>query len=357
VILAMRERVSAFETRVCVTAQHRGLLDQVLDVFAISPDIDLDLMRPGQTLFQSTSRIVGALERVMADERPMIALVQGDTTTTFCGALAAFYAGVPVGHVEAGLRTGDIREPFPEEANRLLTTRLATYHFAPTAWAAENLRREGVPEAAIAVTGNTAIDAVLHVARGLDRGSIAAPPWPWIDATRRLVLVTAHRRESFGAGIENLCEALSRLAARDDVQIAYPVHPNPNVRQPVERLLGSHPRIRLLDPQPYVPFVDLMRRAHILLTDSGGIQEEAPSLGKPVLVLRNNTERPEAVEAGTAVLAGTDPETIVREAARLLDGADLYRSRSLIHNPFGDGRAAGRICDLIGSFQNEKSSH
>lgn len=353
----MRARADEFEPRVCVTAQHRGLLDQVLDLFGVSSDADLNVMRPGQTLFQSTSRIVAALEGVLTGQKPDALLVQGDTTTTFCGALAGFYANVPVGHVEAGLRTGDVRQPFPEEMYRLMTTRLADLHFAPTGWAAANLRRESVPEPAIAVTGNTGIDAVRHVAAGLANGSIPCPPWPWLDPSRKLILVTAHRRESFGEGIENLCRALAELAARKDVQIAYPVHPNPNVREPVQRLLGSFPHIHLLEPLQYAEFVDLMRRAWMLLTDSGGVQEEAPSLGKPVLVLRNTTERPEAVEAGTALLVGTSPQVIVREATLLLDDEQLYRERSLIHNPFGDGRASHRICDLLRSFQSKKSLH
>jgi UDP-N-acetylglucosamine 2-epimerase (non-hydrolysing) len=347
----MRGRPAEFAARICVTAQHRGLLDQVLDVFGVTPDIDLDLMTPGQTLFQSTSRILAALEAVVARERADMVLVQGDTTTTFAGALAAFYSHTPVGHVEAGLRTADLRRPFPEEMNRVLTTRLAAMHFAPTRWAAGNLRHEGVAESSIAVTGNTSVDAVLHIARGIESGLVAAPDWPWLDVSRKLILVTAHRRESFGAGMLRLCDALERLAERNDVQIAYPVHPNPNVQEPVRNRLGGHPNVRLLEPLSYVGFIDLMRRAHLLLTDSGGVQEEAPSLGKPVLVLRDTTERPEAVEAGTAILVGTDPELIEKEATLLLDDEALYRSRAVIHNPFGDGCSAARISNLILSFQ------
>ena len=343
----MRARPGDFEVRVCVTAQHRDLLDQVLAAFQVSPDHDLGSMLPGQSLFQSTARIIASLEPVFAAERPDMVLVQGDTTTTFCGAMAAFYSGTPAGHVEAGLRTGDPRQPFPEESYRVLTSRLAAMHVPPTAWAGENLRREGVAESSIFVTGNTGIDAVLHVARGLDAGTLSAPVLPWLDSSRKLILVTAHRRESFGDGFDQICSAIRVLADREDVQLVYPVHPNPNVRDPVRRLLGDHPRVHLIDPLSYVPFVNLMRRAHLLLTDSGGVQEEAPSFGKPVLVLRNKTERPEAVEAGTAILVGTEPRRIIEEATALLDDEEMYRRRSMIHNPFGDGQASSRIADAI----------
>jgi len=349
----MQARPSEFDPRICITAQHRDLLDQVLDVFRVVPHHDLDLMLPGQTLFQSTGRILTALEAVLMAERPHLVLVQGDTTTTMAGALASFYARMPVGHVEAGLRTGDPGQPFPEEMNRLLTTRLASIHFAPTKWAADNLRREGVSAEAIAVTGNTGIDAVLHVTRALETGAIQPRSWSWLDASRKLILVTAHRRENFGSGIEQLCEALAELAVRPEVQIAFPVHPNPNVEDPVSQRLGGHRNIQLLKPLPYVDFVDLMRRAYLLLSDSGGIQEEAPSLGKPVLILRNTTERPEAVDAGTAALVGTQRESIVNATAYLLDNPDEYRTRSTRHNPFGDGAAASRISDLILSFQTK----
>jgi len=335
---------------VCVTAQHRELLDQVLGAFDIEPDYDLDLMLPGQTLFQSTSRILSGLEPVLRDARPEFVLVQGDTTTTFCGALAAFYLGIPVGHVEAGLRTGDPARPFPEEMNRALTTRLAAMHFAPTGSAAGNLRREGVAAERIAVTGNTGIDAVLYVRDRLGEGKLAGADWPQLDPAKRLILVTAHRRESFGKGFAAICEALARLAERSDVQIVYPVHPNPNVREQVLRNLSGLPGVFLIEPVAYVPFVDLMRRAAILLTDSGGIQEEGPSLGKPVLVMRDTTERPEAVEAGTARLVGTDAGRIVAEASRLLDRPEERARMERIHNPYGDGRASARIADLILSF-------
>ena len=336
--------------RVVVTAQHRGLLDQALEAFSIVPDHDLNVMQPGQTLFASTSRILAALEPVFAMERPDFVLVQGDTTTTLCGALGAFYAGVPVGHVEAGLRTGDFAQPFPEEMNRVVASRLAALHFAPTPRAAENLRGEGVAEDRIIVTGNTGIDAVLETRHALEQGRLRAEGLPELDPRKKLILVTAHRRESFGPGFAEICAALARLAARPDVEIVYPVHPNPNVREVVFRELGQLASVRLSEPLAYVPFVELMRRAHLLLTDSGGIQEEAPSLGKPVLVMRDKTERPEAVTAGTARLTGTDPQKIVAEAEILLDDAAEYSRRSHIHNPYGDGHASRRIQAAIYSF-------
>ncbi|MGH9667215.1 MAG: non-hydrolyzing UDP-N-acetylglucosamine 2-epimerase [Bryobacteraceae bacterium] len=342
-----------FDVKVCVTAQHRRLLDQVLEVFGVQPDYDLDLMLPGQTLYQSTSRIVAGLEAVIAGAQPQLVLVQGDTTTTFGGALAAFYARVPVGHVEAGLRTGDIYSPFPEEMNRLLAGRLSTLHFAATEGARKNLLREGVEPRRIAVTGNTGIDAVFYVRDGLEEGRLQAPPWPWLDPRRKLILVTAHRRESFGEGFDQICLALAELARRPGVQIVFPVHPNPNVQDPVQRHLAGRPNIALIEPQSYVPFVDLMRRAWLLLTDSGGIQEEAPSLGKPVLVMREKTERPEAVEAGTVKLVGARLPAIVREAARLLDDGEERLRMSRVHNPYGDGHACARISDVILSFFSE----
>jgi UDP-N-acetylglucosamine 2-epimerase (non-hydrolysing) len=355
----LRQFPDRYLVKICVTAQHRHMLDQVLNAFEIIPDFDLNVMAPDQTLSQSTSRIIAALEPVFAQAAPDFVIVQGDTTTTLCGALAAFYHRVPVAHVEAGLRTGDLAQPFPEESNRVLTSRLASLHFAPTAQAAENLAREGISRGVV-VTGNTGIDAVLYMRDRLDlvarTGVLQAPPvraGMYSDAfgvdvggtnhARRIVLVTAHRRESFGAGFERICRAILRLADRGDVHVVYPVHPNPNVREVVERALGSQANTTLLEPQDYVPFVDLMRRSYIILTDSGGIQEEAPSLGKPVLVLRDKTERPEAVEAGTVKLVGTDEERIVAEAGVLLDQPDEYERRSRIHNPYGDGHASERI--------------
>lgn len=339
-----------FQVSVVATAQHRGLLDQALDAFGISPDHDLNVMQPGQSLFQSTSRIVAALEPVLAAERPDMVLVQGDTTSTFCGALCAFYNNVPVGHVEAGLRTGDLREPFPEELNRVLATRLSTLHFAPTEMAAANLKREGVSAERVTVTGNTCIDAILQTRDALDAGRLTASGLPELDASKRLILVTAHRRESFGAGFEGICQGLLKLAARGDVEIVYPVHPNPNVLATADTHLRGVDFIRLVEPLAYVPFVELMRRADVLLTDSGGIQEEGPSLGKPVLVMREKTERPEAVEAGTARLVGTDPRKIFAETSLLLDDADEYARRSRLHNPYGDGRASARIRDSVRSY-------
>ncbi len=356
VIQCLQRDSRNFSVRVCVTAQHRHLLDQVLDAFQVRPDHDLDLMSPEQTLYSSTACIVQGLAPVLASENPDMVLVQGDTTTTFCAALAAFYGKVPVGHIEAGLRTGDILQPFPEEMNRLLTTRLASLHFAATDWAADNLRKEAVPGGAIFVTGNTGIDAVLHVAAQLEQGLLPSGPWPQLDPRKRLVLVTAHRRESFGAGMENLCTALEQLARRPDVQVAYPVHPNPNVRQTVHRRLSGNPNIILMEPLAYVPFVDLMRRSYLLLTDSGGVQEEGPSLGKPILVLREKTERPEAVLAGTVQLVGTDPERILAHASSLLNDPVLHARMSAVHNPYGDGHASERISHLIASFQRENIS-
>ena len=333
-----------------MTAQHRGLLDQTLQAFAIAPDYDLDVMRPGQTLAESTSRIVAALDPILAKEAPDMVIVQGDTTTAFCGALCAFYRGVPVGHVEAGLRSGDFGQPFPEEMNRVLATQLATLHFSPTEAAAQNLLREGVAPDRVLVTGNTGIDALLETLDALASGDLWAEGVGAGDSSKKLILVTAHRRESFGEGFDGICEALVRLAARGDVQIVYPVHPNPEVRAVVERRLGGIAAIRLIEPLSYVPFVDLMRRAHVLLTDSGGIQEEGPSLGKPVLVLREKTERPEAVAAGAARLTGTDPARIVAETSLLLDDAAEYARRARVRHIYGDGRAATLIRDAVRAY-------
>lgn len=340
-----------FEVRVCVTAQHREMLDQVLGIFQITPDYDLGAMRKGQSLFQSTARILGGLEDVIAAERPAMVLVQGDTTSTLCGALGAFYAGVPAGHVEAGLRTGNIQAPFPEEMNRILVGRLAALHFAATPQAAENLVAEGIDRQTISVTGNTGIDALLQVSDMLRRNAISSNrTWEDLDPSRKLIVVTAHRRESFGDGFDNICAALAELARRSDVQIVYPVHPNPNVSEPVRERLSGVPGIRLMDPLDYVTFVDLMRRSCLLLTDSGGVQEEGPSLGKPVLVMRNTTERPEAIEAGTASLVGQDARRIVDSVRTLLDDEREYARRCRIHNPYGDGHASERITEKIGAF-------
>ncbi len=354
VVLHFRSRPELFDVRVCVTAQHRALLDQVLGVFDVKPEYDLNLMLPGQTLFQSTSRMMAALEPVfqgLDGWKPEVAMVQGDTTTTFCGALAAFYARVPVGHIEAGLRTGDLTQPFPEELNRVLTGRMADLHFAATSWAAENLRKEGVADDRIWVTGNTGIDAVLHVKMALEEGRLRSEmDWSHLDSTKKLILVTAHRRESFGAGFERICEALAELSERPDVEIVYPVHPNPNVVETVNRTLTGRPNVHLIAPLEYVPFIDLMRRAYLLITDSGGVQEEGPSLGKPILVLREKTERPEAVAAGTVKLVGTDRQQIVAEANLVLNSAKMRESMAVVHNPYGDGHASERISSATLAF-------
>jgi UDP-N-acetylglucosamine 2-epimerase (non-hydrolysing) len=331
------------------------MLDQVLAAFAVTPDYDLNVMTQGQTLFQSTARIIQALEQPFAELKPDLAVVQGDTTTTFCGALAAFYSGVPVAHVEAGLRTGDFHQPFPEELNRVLTAKLARLHFAATTAASENLRREGISEH-LWITGNTGIDAVLHVRDRLERGELAGADSSVASnfqrTGKRLILVTAHRRESFGEGFERICQALVEIADRSDVHVVYPVHPNPNVQTIVNERLRAHPNITLTEPMDYVPFVDLMRRSYLILSDSGGIQEEGPSLGKPVLVLREKTERPEAVEAGTVKLVGTDIGRIVRETTNLLDCPDEYERMSRIHNPYGDGHASERIEAALRDYWN-----
>jgi UDP-N-acetylglucosamine 2-epimerase (non-hydrolysing) len=351
VLRHMRQRGDEFAVKACVTAQHRGMLDQVLTAFQVIPEFDLNVMQPGQTLAQSTARILSQLDPVLAAEQPDLVLVQGDTTTTLAGALAAFYRRIPVGHVEAGLRTFDLSQPFPEEMNRVVTTRLAALHFPPTSLAASRLSAEGVAAERISITGNSGIDAVLFVRDALAAGTVSAPEWPQLDPAKKLIVVTAHRRESFGDGFEQICRAITRLSRRGDVQIAYPVHRNPNVMEPVFRMLSSEPNILLMEPLDYVPFVDLMRRAALILTDSGGIQEEGPSLGKPILVLREKTERPEAVEAGTVKLVGTDEECIVREATRLLDDEAERLRMSRVHNPYGDGHASRRIADAITAFR------
>jgi UDP-N-acetylglucosamine 2-epimerase (non-hydrolysing) len=343
----MRTRPKVFCVEVAVTAQHRQMLDQVLGVFGVVPDYDLNLMTPGQTLAGASSRIIAGLEPVYAASKPDIVFVQGDTVTTLCGALSAFYARIPVGHIEAGLRTGDLAEPFPEEMNRVVTGRLASIHFAATEGAKANLLREGVAESTIHVTGNSGIDAVLNVRDRLASGELTGGDWSFLDPDKRLIVVTAHRRESFGAGFESICDALRALASRGDVEIVYPVHRNPNVVEPVNRRLRGVPGIHLIEPLDYVPFVDLMRRAYLLLTDSGGVQEEGPSLGKPVIVMREKTERPEAVEAGTARLAGTGEARIVSEVARLLDDSAAREAMSRVHNPYGDGHAGERIADAV----------
>ena len=333
----------------CVTAQHREMLDQVLELFEIVPDHDLNIMKSRQDLFDITSNVLLGMRQVLTDEKPDVVLVHGDTTTTMATSLAAFYQQIPVGHVEAGLRTYNTFSPFPEEINRQVTGRLATYHFAPTEQARTNLRNELVKDEQIIVTGNTVIDALLSVvekARVTPFADelVAALPFLVSDATPAIVLVTGHRRESFGQGFEEICQALHDVACdHPDVQIVYPMHLNPNVREPVHRILAGVENVHLIEPLDYLPFVKLMDRSYLIVTDSGGIQEEAPSLGKPVLVMRDTTERPEAVEAGTVKLVGSNREKIVKELGRLLSDKGAYQQMSRAHNPYGDGHASERI--------------
>lgn len=350
VIHALNEHPDRFRSAVCVTAQHRQMLDQVLNLFGVRPDYDLDIMKPGQDLFDITCNVLRGLKDVILEAQPDIVLVHGDTTTTMASSLAAFYCGARVGHIEAGLRTHNKHAPFPEEMNRRVAGALADLHFAPTGAARDNLLREGIAEDSILVTGNTVIDALLEVA-GLLRSDDAlqrrfAAEFPFLDTDRRLILVTGHRRENFGAGFESICSGLADIArAYPDTDILYPVHLNPNVQEPVRRILGNgdHANIHLIEPVDYLPFVFLMSRSYLIITDSGGVQEEAPSLGKPVLVMRETTERPEAVAAGTVRLVGTDRKKIVEEAALLLDSPAAYERMRMAHNPYGDGKAAERI--------------
>ncbi|TAA39582.1 non-hydrolyzing UDP-N-acetylglucosamine 2-epimerase [Corallincola spongiicola] len=344
-----------FDSKVCVTAQHREMLDQVLELFEIFPDFDLDLMKAGQTLNDITARILLELKKVLQQFKPDVVLVHGDTATTFAASLAAYYEQIPVGHVEAGLRTGDIYSPWPEEANRKLTGALAKFHFAPTELSKKNLIKENLDQKNIFVTGNTVIDSLLMVKRKIDndealKGEIASQ-FPFLDDKKKLILVTGHRRESFGGGFERICEALAKTAKlHPEIQILYPMHLNPNVREPVNRILGDIENIILIEPQQYLPFIYLMNRSHIILTDSGGIQEEAPSLGKPVLVMRDTTERPEAVAAGTVKLVGTSVNKITESITELLLNEESYKNMSFAHNPYGDGSACERIISsLLGS--------
>jgi UDP-N-acetylglucosamine 2-epimerase (non-hydrolysing) len=353
-LILATERYPGLEAHVCVTAQHRGMLDQVLDTFEVKADMDLDLMRPSQTLAKLTSRSVQAVDLYLQEAKPDLVVVQGDTTTVLSAALAAFYRNIPVAHVEAGLRTWRKDSPFPEEINRVLTTRLADLHFAPTDKSAENLRTEGVDEKTVFVTGNTVIDALLM---SVDRARSEKPRVPGLpdrllDADHpRLVLVTGHRRENFGEGVQSICRALAELAVRyPDTHFIYPVHLNPNVLEPVHQALDGLTNIHLIAPLSYLPFIRLMDASYLLLTDSGGVQEEAPSLGKPVLVMRDTTERPEAVEAGTVRLVGADQSAIINETARLLDDEQAYADMARAHNPYGDGQACGRILDACRDF-------
>ena len=342
----------SFLTRVCVTAQHREMLDQVLEIFHIRTHYDLNVMHRGQSLEDVTSRVLLGMKYVLARERPDMILLQGDTTTVMAAALAAFYAEVPVGHVEAGLRTWDKRSPFPEEINRVIASHLSDLHFAPTQQARKNLLREGILPGRIVVTGNTVIDALFHVRSTVNRsGKHFEQMFPRVDFSRRMILVTGHRRENFGQGFLNICRGIRTVAVRHpEVEIVYPVHLNPNVQRPVKSILGRLPNVHLLAPQPYLPFVFLMDVCYLILTDSGGVQEEAPSLGKPVLVMRDHTERPEAVKAGTVRLVGTSSRTIAGEIERLLTHPGAYRAMSKSHNPYGDGKSSGRIVRALRTY-------
>lgn len=365
VILVLKSKAGV-DCRVCVTGQHRQMLDQVLDAFDIKPDVDLNLMRQDQTLGELSASAIHTLDNYMTLEKPDMVLVQGDTTSVFCAALVAFYHHIPLGHIEAGLRTGNLKSPWPEEANRILTSRLATFHFASTEEARKNLLKEGVPAQAVTVTGNTVIDALLLA---VDRVAANPPkigelpeflqPGEKHPGQPEMVLITGHRRENFGDGIKELCLGIADLAERfSHIHFVYPVHLNPNVRRPVMEILGkstgikgyqqsSHSNVHLIEPLPYLAFVGLMQRAMLLLTDSGGIQEEAPSLGKPVLVMRDTTERPEGIQAGTALLVGTDRRKIVVEVSRLIEDKHTYQIMANTHNPYGDGKAALRIAEMI----------
>lgn len=356
----LKNRPEDFRTEVCVTGQHREMLDQVLDLFGIVPDYDLNIMKPNQDLYDITSRILLGMRDVLKQSKPDVVLVHGDTTTSTAAALAAFYQQIPVAHVEAGLRTGNIYSPWPEEMNRLITGRIATYHFSPTPLAKQNLLKENVDPERISVTGNTVIDALYWVTEKIAnderihnelKDSILSFGYDVnrLSADRRMVLVTGHRRENFGDGFLNICHAIKNLAqANPQVDFVYPVHLNPNVRRPVMEILGEGlPNVFLIEPLSYLPFVFMMEKSHLILTDSGGVQEEAPGLGKPVLVMRNTTERPEALEAGTVMLVGTDREKIETSVTALLTDEVLYRKMSQAQNPYGDGKACGRIADFL----------
>ncbi|MGE4317484.1 MAG: non-hydrolyzing UDP-N-acetylglucosamine 2-epimerase [Deferribacterales bacterium] len=346
VIKKFYENNGIVETKICVTAQHREMLDNVLGVFDIKPDYDLDIMKENQDLFDITAAIITGMKQVLSECRPDLVFVHGDTSTTFCASLAAYYSQIPVAHIEAGLRTGDIYSPFPEEVNRLLTGRIASWHFAPTESAQKNLLREGVSSDRIFVTGNTVIDALLRISAEPETDSCPIEGYEITD--RKIILVTGHRRESFGEGFENICLAIRELSGKyPDTDIVYPVHLNPNVQRPVNSMLSGVKNIHLIKPLDYRPFIRLMKASHIILTDSGGIQEEAPSLNKPVVVMRDVTERHEAVAAGTAVLAGSGRERIVRSVSELMENHDRYKSVASSANPYGSGNASDMIFDVV----------
>jgi UDP-N-acetylglucosamine 2-epimerase (non-hydrolysing) len=355
------QKSSVLSIKVCVTGQHRHMLDQVLQLFDIRPDYDLDIMRPGQTLSQLTSRILIGVDEVLTDCQPDWVLVHGDTSTSMASSLAAFYRQVGVAHVEAGLRTHNLNSPWPEEGNRQITGRLAKLHFAPTAQSQDNLINEGVQPENIHVTGNTVIDALLTMSHRIDTDMVLRCQlkalFPYLDMAKRLVLVTGHRRENFGAGFESICNALKEIACESGVQVIYPVHLNPEVQEPVRRILGDAEHVHLIEPQDYLPFIYLMKSSYLILTDSGGIQEEAPSLGKPVLVMRDTTERPEAVASGTVRLVGTDHNRIVSETLSLLKDKAIYQSMAFAHNPYGDGAACQRIRNTFEELAAIATSH
>jgi UDP-N-acetylglucosamine 2-epimerase (non-hydrolysing) len=355
-VLAFQKHADEIEAKVCVTAQHREMLDQVLHIFDIKPDYDLNIMKPGQDLYDVTSKILLGMKEVLTSYKPDVVFVHGDTTTTIATAMSAFYQKIPVAHVEAGLRTGDIYSPWPEEANRKLTSQITQYHFAPTQTSQENLLKEGVNENNIYVTGNTVIDALLWVLDKIEKTKeikealikTINKEFTAFGDNKRFVLITGHRRENFGQGFLYMCSAIKTLAqAHTDVNFIYPVHLNPNVQKPVLELLSGIENVYLISPLEYEPFVYLMSKSYLILTDSGGIQEEAPSLGKPVLVMRDTTERPEAIDAGTVKLVGTNPENIIGEVTRLLEDKVVYEQMSQAHNPYGDGMACEKIINII----------
>ncbi|MFN8576339.1 MAG: UDP-N-acetylglucosamine 2-epimerase (non-hydrolyzing) [Candidatus Sericytochromatia bacterium] len=359
VIKKLEEYKDDFESIICVTAQHRQMLDQVLELFNIKPHYDLNIMKPNQSLFELTSNVLLNIQPILEKEKPDIILVQGDTTTVFVASLAAFYLKIKIGHVEAGLRTFNKYSPFPEEINRKITTCMADLHFAPTQTSKDNLLKENIEEKDIFITGNTVIDALFltidKLKKDEENNSFSEKVKNISDLinkinpenNKKVILLTGHRRENFGQGFENICHGIKEIANNKDVEIIYPVHLNPNVREPVMRIIGDIPNVHLIEPLDYEPFVYLMSKSYIILTDSGGVQEEAPSLGKPVLVMRDTTERPEAVIAGTVKLVGTDKDLLIKETNKLLNDKDAYNSMSMAHNPYGDGKASQRIIDAL----------